>query len=278
MKIKESRILKFARGCYQTAQKVVAKHSSKFSKKTFDQWQHIVLNCMKKRFKATYRDMEDFVLEMPEVRREIGMDRTPDFSTMDKAFFRLRTKVVVVMIAMTSYESGIVSIDSSGFKRSHISEHYAKRSKIRIKAAKVTLLVDSKHQSVVGIHATATRKHDSKIVLPVIKNTDGIRMLIGDKGYDDDRVREELKQIGVRPIIMHREFNGKQKVWNAMIDKRLYHQRSKSETVFSAIKRKYDDELYGRSWQTQLKEIVLTAVVYNIDRLIKDFIRGIQQS
>ena len=64
-------------------------------------------------------------------------------------------------------------------------------------------------------------------------------------------------------------------------DKKIYHQRSKVEKVFSVIKRKYGSFILSKSFETQKKELLIRLVAYNIDRkLILEvlIIRGIHQS
>lgn len=61
----------------------------------------------------------------------------------------------------------------------------------------------------------------------------------------------------------------KQKHWNSLIDTKLYHKRSLSESVNSSIKRKYTDTLYSKNWRSQFKEITLLAIMYNTDRRIR---------
>ncbi|PIN91422.1 hypothetical protein COU56_05265, partial [Candidatus Pacearchaeota archaeon CG10_big_fil_rev_8_21_14_0_10_31_9] len=60
----------------------------------------------------------------------------------------------------------------------------------------------------------------------------------------------------------------------------IYHQRSKVETVFSVIKRKYGCFVLSKSFDTQKKELLFRMVAYNIDRkiILSLVIRGIHQS
>jgi hypothetical protein len=44
-----------------------------------------------------------------------------------------------------------------------------------------------------------------------------------------------------------------------------------SETVNSMVKRKYDDTLHSKGYWSQCKEILLMAVVHNIERKISVF-------
>jgi transposase len=55
-----------------------------------------------------------------------------------------------------------------------------------------------------------------------------------------------------------------------------YHQRSKSETVNSAIKRKYDSTVRARKNHTQRQEILLKILAYNLNlvEILKDSYRA----
>jgi len=98
-----------------------------------------------------------------------------------------------------------------------------KRTKLTIQQLRVTLLVDTRSNAIIDILVTTTRKHDSQITLSLIKrNRKKISILLGDKGYDDQKVRALAREIGVRPLIKHLELSSIHKVWNARLDADLY--------------------------------------------------------
>lgn len=60
------------------------------------------------------------------------------------------------------------------------------RVKLKIRSLKATLLVDTKAQTVLDLHVTTTRKHDTQIAPQLTKrNLERFRVLAADKGYDD---------------------------------------------------------------------------------------------
>jgi IS5 family transposase len=116
---------------------------------------------------------------------------------------------------------------------------------------------------------TTTRKHDSKIAPSLIKrNTDYVAVLLGDKGYDDQKIRTLAREAGVRPLIKHREFSSLHKAWNARLDADLYGQRSQTETVNSRLKRKYGAFVRSRYWWNQFRELVVGCLTHNIDKAL----------
>jgi len=90
------------------------------------------------------------------------------------------------------------------------------------------------------------------------------RSLAADKDYDWQRLRDKLREEGVRPLIKHREYRPIDHAHNARIDEALYAQRVLSETVFSVIKRTLGDAVRARRWYREFREIVLMCAVYNI--------------
>ena len=157
MKYSETRIYKLSKTLYGFAQKCAKPYSSKFSKRTFTQPQHIAINCLKRKIGEDYRETEEIISEMPRIQEALGLSQVPDFTTTKKAFDRLSTHVFVVLLLATASvfpQSGVYGADSTGFPRSYASRHYTKRCRMRLKSLKVTFIVDSRMQCIVGVHIT----------------------------------------------------------------------------------------------------------------------------
>ena len=83
------------------------------------------------------------------------------------------------------------------------------------------------------------------------------------------KLREKLREEGVRPLIKHREFRPIDHAHNARIDGPRYRQRAICETVFSTIKRTLGHVVRARAWYREFREIVLMCAVYHIKRAVK---------
>jgi len=263
----KSRLLRFVEQAYHLARRAVARYSSKFSKRRYTLHQHIVLLCLKVRKNTTYRGLLDELIEMPRIRRAIELEELPSpYSTLYKmAVWRVLLNLSITLLPT----NGVVGIDASGFERSHASKHYTKRAKLTIQQLKITLLVDTRSNAILDVHVTTTRKHDSKIAPSLIKrNTGKVTVLLGDKGYDDQKIRTLACEVGVRPLIKHREFSSLHKAWNARLDAGLYGQRSQNETVNSRLKRKYGAFVRSRHWWKQFRELVVGCLTHNIDKAL----------
>ena len=145
--------------------------------------------------------------------------------------------------------------------------YYTKRTKLTIQQLKVTLLVDTRVNAIIDLHVTTTRKHDSQIAPSLIKrNAGNVAILLGEKGYDDQKVRALARDAGVRPLIKHREFSSLHKAWNARLDADLYGQRSQNETVNPSLKWKYGAFVRSRYWWKQFRELVVGCLTHNIEK------------
>ena len=268
----KSQLLRFVEEAFHLAQRAVSRYSSKYSKRRYTLHQHVVLLCLKVRKDTTYRTLLDELIEMPRIRNAINLTELPAPSTLCKAFDRLDMTVWRILLNLSVSllpTNGVAGIDASGFDRSHASKHYTKRAKLTIQQLKVTLLVDTGANAVLDLHITTTHKHDTQIAPSLINCiTDEVDALLGNKGYDDQKIRATARENGIRPLIKHREFSSLQKAWNARLDAELYGQRSQSETVYSCLKRKYGGVVHSRHWWKQFRELVLICIVHNLDRAI----------
>ena len=96
-----------------------------------------------------------------------------------------------------------------------------------------------------------------------------MRILTADKGYDCNWLREDLRDLDIRPLIKHCLNASYDYAHNARIDDEIYGQRSMAETVFSSVKRSLGSALRARSWYREFREVTLMCVVYNIKQAAK---------
>ncbi len=70
--------------------------------------------------------------------------------------------------------------------RSYASRYYTQRIKLQIRALKTALLGDTRAQTVLDLHVTTTRQHDTRIAPQLTeRNLERFEALAADKGYDD---------------------------------------------------------------------------------------------
>ena len=235
----------------------------------------VSLHCLRIYLEKSYREALDLLSEMPQILAEIGLEEgdLPDHSTLVKAFDRFEMKVWRVLLRLSAQlhdTADHAAMDATFFDRETASKHYCRRTNYRVQTLKTTALVDTKTQAVLDVHCTTEKRHDTQIGWQLaLCNAGEIASLAADKGYDWQRLREKLREEGVRPLIKHREFRPVDCAHNARIDESLYGQRALSETVFSTIKRTLGHAVRARAWYREFREIVLMCAVYNTKRAVK---------
>ena len=103
-----------------------------------------------------------------------------------------------------------------------------------------------------------------------LRNTDELGSLAGDKGYDDQSLRDTIRSEGVRPVIRHRLFAHYDHAHNARLDSDLYGQRWMAKSAFSAIRHRSGSAVRPSAWYGEFRELVLTVAVYNLEQAIKE--------
>lgn len=97
----KSQVLRFTEKAIYLARRAVSQYSSKFSKHRYTLPQHVVLLCLKVRKNTTYRGLLDELIEMPRIRRALGLAELPTPSTLCKAFNRLDMAVWRVILTLS---------------------------------------------------------------------------------------------------------------------------------------------------------------------------------
>jgi IS5 family transposase len=236
----------------------------------------ISLHCLRIYLNKSYRMTIDLLKEMPRICREIGLEPAdlPHPSTLCLAFERIEMQVCRVLLRYSAqlHDTGdIAAIDATYFDRSRASRHYCRRTNYRVQTLEATKLVDTDTQVILDLHCTTTWKgSDAEVCEQLARRHAGeLRVLTADKGYDCNWLREDLRELGIRPLIKHCINKPYDHAQNARIDDDLYGQRSMAETVFSSVKRSLGTALRARSWYREFREVALMCAVYNIKKAAK---------
>ena len=101
-------------------------------------------------------------------------------------------------------------------------------------------------------------------------------MVSADKGYDSNKNHTYvIHELNAKSCIKVKKYFGQsgkgliRKKAFKTFDEKAYHQRSKVETIFSVIKRKYGSVIKSKTYATQKNELLYRILAYNIDRLVK---------
>ena len=162
------------------------------------------------------------------------------------------------------------ALDATYYERSPASKHYCDRTNYRVQTIEATKLVDTETQAILDVHCTTTREgSDAEVCLQLARRYPGeLLSLAADKGYDCNWLREDLRDLAIRPLIKHCINKPYDHAHNARIDDDLYNQRSMTETANSAVKRSYGSAVRAREWYREFHEIALMCLVYNIKQYV----------
>ncbi len=158
---------------------------------------------------------------------------------------------------------------------------------------KLTIGAELKKQLVTAIKLRRGPCDDNRDFKPVARKAHSIKPIkvgIGDKGYDDEKnhefLREELHAQSIIParyedVPVWRTKGRYRKEMKRGYSKKAYHQRSKDETIFSVIKRTMGDDVRSVKTRGQNNEMRFKVIAYNAMRiasLASSFLRGFLQS
>lgn len=252
----------------------IPRFSSKFSNKIYDNHQKMIILIFRQRMRMTYRGIVRFLRFSPLARALLKLRSVPDHSTLVKFHKRIKSEILDSLLCKKRVNT--VAIDSSGFETSYMSYHYANvwnrqdKRKWR-RYLKVSIAIDTDSQYILSQKIRIGPRNDNIDFKPVMKNLN-CKFVVADKGYDSKSNRYfVLREMKAYPHIPYRKMAGRTYERAGVplkFNEKIYHQRSKVETVFSVIKRKYGSFVLSRSFESQKKELLFRMIAYNVDRKI----------
>ncbi|MTK10656.1 MAG: transposase [Clostridiaceae bacterium] len=116
-------------------------------------------------------------------------------------------------------------------------------------------------------------KYDTQFVKPALRQIKKYKpdYIVADKAYGIEPIRkcinEKLKAFDQIPLKTRAKKGNYRLKSLAIFRKKIYSKRNNVESIFSIIKRKFNDINHSRSTQLSNKETKLKNTIYNIYRL-----------
>ena len=270
---KHPNYLKFIDEALELA-KAIPKYFSKFSNKIYCNHQKITLLVLRQKLKLTYRGLIEWLEVTEEICLLLGLNRLPNHSTLVKFDKRVSASLLNGLINMK--EAKIIAVDSSGFETESKSYYYQKvynmnRKRKARRYLKVSLAIDTDKQFVLSNKIRMGPRNDNIDFKPLLQDLSA-KFVVADKEYDSKENRHfTLRKLKAYPHIPRKKNSGavyERTGVKFKFDDKIYHQRSKVETVFSVIKRKYGSIVRAKRFESQKKEIIYRIITYNLDRKI----------
>jgi len=261
--------LKFVSEGLELAKKI-PKYFSKFSNKIYCNQQKFVIVILMQKLKLTTRGIVSFLRSNPTLCLHFGLTRIPVHTTIVRFFRKIKD---IIGLILDIRQATSVAVDGTGFELETKSYYYRtvwnsdEKQKTK-RYMKLSITADTDKQLILTYKIRRKFRHDNIDFKNLLKNI-VCKQVVADKGYDDKKNRRfvinKLKAIPIIPVKRHTNFYGYIKA-KRKINGKNYHQRSKIETVFSVIKRKYGSILRNKSYATQQVELISKLITYNLDR------------
>ena len=144
--------------------------------------------------------------------------------------------------------------------------------KIHIAVSLCSLLIAS-------FRITNSRRHDSPFLKKLLQPFRKLGLVLADKGYTGKKNTEYVsKKKGAFFCPYKKNANPTglgiwakiYRLWKTFptVCEAIYHHRSKVEAVFSALKKRYGDQLNSRKWYVRRREMAMRFIAYNVRVII----------
>jgi hypothetical protein len=278
---------------YVIGRESLPEFSHRFSPKKFTLPQLFACLVLKSFLKVDYRGVVEFLNDCPELRRSIGLENVPHFTTLQKACQRLMRlpalerllSASLRVIAPRRRRVALAAIDSTGFESHHCSRYFVKRrSRVENlwqtttyrRFPKLGVVCDVNTHMVLAVHLARGPTPDvAQLKRPIRKaqRLATIGTLLADAGYDSESNHRYCRdELGIRSVIppLHGRPTTKpargryRRLMQTRFDKSTYGQRWQVETVMSMIKRRQGESTSGRTYHSRRRDMMLKVITHNI--------------
>lgn len=280
----------------QVATQVLPPYRTRFSKHQFTQPQLLAVLCLMRYEDGTIREAEVRLREHQELRAALHLPAVPDYTTLYRFLRRLEDDTVDRGLQETVRRRRrrrsrrlTAAIDGTGLSDTSVStffhrrlEQHAHGPRPRRPWLKWWIVADVRQQILLAQRARQARGCDTRALpglLEVAARGAPIARVLADAEFDSAANHEPIRQrLGAKSIIPARRRgvpNGtiRNQMFRAF-PKKPYRQRSKIESVFSAVQRKLSSRAPGRSLATQIRQALWLGLAYNIYRLWHRCVHG----
>jgi hypothetical protein len=285
-----------ARVAYHTAKHAFPTFSHLKSPKKFTQHQLIACLVLKEFFRTDYRGIEEILTDSTDLQKILKLEEIPHYTTLQKAAHRFTNKPMMDKLLQKTIDTAVAAkimkksvalsaIDSTGLESHYTSSYFVRR---KAKAGpeyqtshystfpKVGIVMDTDSFLVLaGVPSWGPSPdilHYRKALINASKKIH-ISRVAADAGYDAEHAHVfARKTLHIRSIIPNRIGRPTKKLPSGHyrrlmaqhFDKARYGQRWMIETLNSMLKKRLGSFLRARTYRSQMREIMLRLVTFNI--------------
>lgn len=253
-------------------------------KKPYDYRILLVLCILRIMLRLSYEDYERIMRTDPRICNILNFKILPSKSTIQRAMKLLKFSLIMQfnreLISCIIKRKLNIIIDSTGIRCVGRSVWYCIRIKKKIKKRdcdKIHAAVDADLLLILNFRITKWSRNDNPFLIKLLKPFKLLGLIFADKGYLS---RKNFQFSADRKGALYCPFkkNSTAKpnsnpawkfafnLWSKCnwIYKNTYHQRSKIEAVFSAVKKRYGDSFKCKRKTMRRKEVALRFIAYNV--------------
>jgi len=234
--------------------------------------------------KKTYDEYESEIRFCPVVMNIIGVNKLPSRAVVHRGMRYLTLPLIREIIWQTTKKYlpkfPDINLDSSGFSLLTRSPWFCIRTGQTVSRKdnlKVHVASCNKYQLIVNFAISKWSRHDSPFLIPLLKICRFLGLVRGDGGYASRKNFQFIEDKKGFPLIsMPDDATSSSKrypAWNRMfwlvkklptIIKAMMGRRSLAETVFSALKRKWNYSIQSKLYTNKVREAALRLLAYNL--------------
>ncbi len=234
-----------------------------------------------------YADYESEIRTNKTVIELLDLEKLPCKSTVNNYTVQQLKLSVLYMFNKKLIDAWIkkpidLLLDASGIRLVGRSIWFCIRTKMKIRKKdcdKIHIAISHWSLLIANFRITNSKKNDSPFLRKLLAPFKRLGLVIVDKGYSG-KINAEFvaKRLGAffSPFKKNADPSGLNtwsyiyKLWQHFPSacRNIYNQRSRVEAVFSALKRRYGDQLYSKKWYTRRREMAMRFISYNVRIII----------
>ena len=242
----------------------------------------LVLCLLRILLRKHYSDYESEIRTNKTVMELLGMNKLPCKSTIHNYTVQFNISVLYrfnkELINLWVKKPIDLLLDASGIRLIGRSVWFCIRTKRRIlkkDCDKIHVAISLQNLLIVNFRISNSKRNDSPFLRKLLKPFNRIGLVIADKGYSNKTNAEYATKKGGAffcPFKKNAQPSGLNtwsylsRLWKAFpsLCKAIYSHRNKVEAVFSALKKRYGDQLHSRKWYLRRREMAMRFIAYNI--------------
>jgi len=197
----ENMLLNFVELTYNYAKWIFPKYSCDYSNYLYNQPQLFTILAMKTYLKTTYREIIEYLELMDKIRKFLGLNKLPHFTTIQKFFVRMSDTKLKDLNNLINFmhpsECELVAMDGTGYTSDYADKYYAQiRGKSRKSYIKNHIAINVDTRMILNYAANKGPKHDTQFALASIRQLKPYKphYILADKAYDSEEIRKCINE------------------------------------------------------------------------------------